>query len=400
MMVKSKIKHFSTALLLVIFSICFSLMIAEASLRILFDPVDYLMASVTSDDILGHKVGPGNGYDSWGFRNKFVPASVSIVAIGDSQTYGISTTRGDSWPGKLQKLMQEDVYNLSLGGYGPVQYHYLLKDKGLRLKPSLVIVGFYFGNDILDAYTMAYTKESWKRLRKSDVVVRNQASAHPNTPSTPRRPKFMGRIRTWLAHNSILYRICVFNFGNMLRFFDVKYSRSDLDPNITIIEAKDSNISTAFRPSERLRVLDLQDPKVQEGLRLTLQLFHGMFDTCRRMGIEFVIVLIPTKESVFAEYIGENEKIRNSNVINKLLSNEREVRYLMKNYFKHYGISYIDVLPDLQDALPTTNPYPTNLDGHLNANGNEITAKAIRNGVNRLKHEAERSRQTSDGVIR
>ena len=68
-----------------------------------------------------------------------------------------------------------------------------------------------------------------------------------------------------------------------------------------------------------------------------------------------------------------------------MLTNERQVSRLIKKYFDLHEIPYIDVLPDLQRALPKTNPYLTCLDGHPNAAGNEIIAKAVRNGLGDLK---------------
>jgi len=381
-MSNSGFKHYVAISILLTLSILISIIMGEGLLRILFDPIDYLQAQLIPDDILGHRVNSYR-YDSWGFRNKAVPASVKVVAIGDSQTYSISTTASDSWPGKLQKLTGQDVYNLSLGGYGPVQYYHLLKERAFQLNPSLVIVGLYFGNDILDAYNIVYTRDYWRHLRRPGFATRVEPSGQISRPATPRGPKFLGRIRNWLAENSILYRVSVFSFGNVFQFLEVKYSHSTIDPDITILENKESQIRTAFRSSEELRALDLQDDKVQEGLRLTRQLFREMHDLCSQRGIEFLVVLIPIKESVFEEYIRENRTIRNSNVISHLLATGREISRMMKSYFNEDGITYIDVLPDLQRALPTTNPYPRNLDNHLNPNGNEIVARAIQKHLKR-----------------
>src|SRR5262249_19883213 len=145
-----KINEFVSALLLLVFSTLISLAIGEIVIRMLVNPGDFLEPYLVDDDILVYKLTPNSsGHDSWGFRNKRVPASAKIVTIGDSQTYGVSASAGNSWPSQLQKLMKEDVYNLSLGGYGPVQYYYLLKNRAIDLRPRIIIVGFYFGNDLL-----------------------------------------------------------------------------------------------------------------------------------------------------------------------------------------------------------------------------------------------------------
>ena len=65
---------------------------------------------------------------------------------------------------KTAKINKQDVYNLSVGGYGPPQYYYLLKSKALKLNPSLIMAGFYFGNDVFDSYKFVYEIDYWKYL--------------------------------------------------------------------------------------------------------------------------------------------------------------------------------------------------------------------------------------------
>lgn len=89
------------------------LMVAEGLLRVIYDPVDYLLPIIEEDALLQHRIPPGSGgHDEWGFRNKSVPRSVDIVAIGDSQTYGISAKRTQAWPAVLGKM----------SGHDPVDY--------------------------------------------------------------------------------------------------------------------------------------------------------------------------------------------------------------------------------------------------------------------------------------
>ena len=117
--------------------------------------------------ILDHVIKPGSGgHDAWGFRNKTVPASTNIVAIGDSQTYGASAAAKDSWPSTLQRISKLSVYNLALGGYGPVQYFHLLTTYATKLKPKIIIVGFYFGNDLLETYRIVHNNKHWQYLRR------------------------------------------------------------------------------------------------------------------------------------------------------------------------------------------------------------------------------------------
>src|SRR5262249_56733925 len=92
-------------------------------------------------------------HDANGFRNRDVPDTTDIVAIGDSQTYGTSVAFDEVWPRVLEKLTSCRVYNMALGGYGPLHYA-ILAESALRFKPRLMLVGIYFGNDFYDNWRM------------------------------------------------------------------------------------------------------------------------------------------------------------------------------------------------------------------------------------------------------
>ncbi|MGH7900884.1 MAG: hypothetical protein ACRENZ_04030, partial [Thermodesulfobacteriota bacterium] len=106
-------------LIVILISLAVSLMTAEGISRIVFDPIDFLKPRRVPDEILTYRIEPGTGaHDRLGYRNKSVPDTAEIVAIGDSHTYGISARASESWPGALGRMTGKKVYNVSLGGYG------------------------------------------------------------------------------------------------------------------------------------------------------------------------------------------------------------------------------------------------------------------------------------------
>jgi hypothetical protein len=109
------------AMLSAVTVICLALL--EGASRLVIDPVDVLVPVLTPDSVLRWRVEPGSaGHDEWGYRNHTVPDDADIVVIGDSQSYGVGASAVDSWPSWLGRLSGRSVYNLSLGGYGPVDY--------------------------------------------------------------------------------------------------------------------------------------------------------------------------------------------------------------------------------------------------------------------------------------
>ena len=174
-------------------SICISILAAEGLARIVLDPVDYLNPTLETDEFLNHRIrGYTGGHDEWGFRNPQRPKSADIVCIGDSLTYGVSALAREFWPADLGRLRKETVYNMALGGYGPIQYLHLMRTMAVKLHPKVVIVGFYFGNDLLDVYNVARFNSKWSEYAHlGDAKVQGPAFIFPRQPG-----KFLGNCAT------------------------------------------------------------------------------------------------------------------------------------------------------------------------------------------------------------
>lgn len=377
------IKKILINILLISISVLFSLLIGEGIIRIFCDPVDYLEPEMISDDILRFKIKPNSaGHDAWGYRNKSIPKKADIVTIGDSQTYGISATASNSWPSYLQKVSQKKVYNLSLGGYGPMEYFYLLQTKALLLNPSAVIVGFYYGNDLSDAYSSVYGVDHWKELRK--IKSETEKQQEQNQIKEVGIVKDMaigdrqigGHVREWLVQHSVLYRMAAFSIGDIFRFMEMKYFYPDKD--ITIYEDKKNNIHTGFNPSRRLNGLNLQNPNVKEGLSISLDIFDKMKQLCLSKNIKFSVVLIPTKETVYGNYVENNTVLKNADAINSLISNERAINTAVKTYFAEHDIKYIDPLDSMKIILNKTPLYPNNIGDHPVKEGYQVIANVVK----------------------
>src|SRR5210317_913473 len=91
-----------------------SFLLSEFVARQIFNPVDYLLPELKDDEYLVHRISSGSGgHDEWGFRNYERPPNADIVAIGDSQTYGISASSDQSWPAHLSKISGQATYNMA-----------------------------------------------------------------------------------------------------------------------------------------------------------------------------------------------------------------------------------------------------------------------------------------------
>ena len=353
-------------------------------MRIRFKPVNYLKPYLVRDDILGHKIQHNSaGHDSWGYRNRIVPKRVDIVAIGDSMTYGVSATADNSWPALLQKYTGKVVYNLSLGGYGPTQYYHLLSNNALKLNPSVVITGFYYGNDLNDTINMVNKSSYWKNFLYNNTHGKNMFVENTGGVSTENvkieedeSHKFMGNMRNLLSHHSVLYRAITFNLVDIARFLEMKFYYGN-KRDLSILDIDKPKIYTGFDPIITLKTENLEDPNIREGINMSLKLFIHMNSICKSNGIRFVVLLIPTKESVHSKYIKGNKSLKNSEIIDTVLNYESIINEFFKEEFKNNNISFVDLLEDLRSAVDKKQIYNSNEDVHPNKYGYEIIARAL-----------------------
>ncbi len=138
-------------LLTLIVSLIISFIILEIGLRNFTSYPSYRV----EHEKLGFVMNPNlSEIDENGFRNKQF-TSVDIVALGDSHTYGYNVSSDNSWPKLLGRKLKNNVYNFGVGGYGILQYQYLLS-KAIELNPKVILLGLYLANDLNDICSMVW----------------------------------------------------------------------------------------------------------------------------------------------------------------------------------------------------------------------------------------------------
>jgi hypothetical protein len=357
-------------------SILVGLVLCEAGVRLVLNPADYLSVDMVTDEVLGAVPTPrtgAGGFDDWGFRNAAVPDTVDIVAIGDSQTYGNTATMDDSWPYVLGRMAGMSVYNMGLGGYGPNQYLHLLKSKALDLKPKMIIVGLSMTDDFDNAFRITYGLDHWAYLRTLGPDEFN-VKTWQFEPTVG----WFKKTRVWLSLHSVTYQI-LFHGPLLGRFqgeLQMRYAKQLYDTT-TSLEVPEKQIKEVFRPEALLNNLNQESKSVREGMRISFDLLRQMDEICRQNGIRFVVVVIPTKEMVFSEYLEHNDAIHLSSVLNRLMANERAARERTFSYLTDASISYVDLLPALKRAAQHQLYNRTATDMHPNRNGYRVYAEAV-----------------------
>ncbi len=356
--------------------------LCELGARLVLRPADYLSVEMVHDDILGAVPSKGTrsgGFDDWGFRNREVPASADIVTLGDSHTYGNTATMEDSWPYALGRLSGQRVYNLGLGGYGPNQYFAVFKSRGFSLKPKLILCGLYMGDDFENAYLITYGLEHWAYLRElpAEKVDYNIWETAPDT-------SWHKPIRLWLSRHSVIYQLVV--HGPLAARFrgegQIK-SASRRDSDAVTLDLPDKHILEAFLPEQIGRRLDQNDPRIREGMRITFKLLKEMADASRQHDVRFMVVVIPTKEMVFSDYLERDPSLPLKDVVQKLLANERVARDKTFAFLTESGIPYVDALPKLKAGVQNQLYARGATDMHPGKNGYYAIAEAVHEALQR-----------------
>lgn len=338
-------------------------------------------------------------HDEAGWRNATRRKGVDVVAVGDSQTWGSEVSREDAWPQIAESISGISFYNIAIGGYGPVQYWQLIDD-ALELEPKTVLVAFYDGNDYYDVFRDVHLSRLEPGIPVTGTEhyreLESQGKLHSDWSATRRARKGAGRAdfldaAGWLDEKLALYQlvrgVVVTVYGPMAApksrvrddFPEYKEVAAGAEPGLLVVW-EDGDLSTIFTPRGRSQAMDLEDDRVKEALRLSLELVDRIQDRVgdqARLGF----VLIPTKELVYAERVAERVRAGGDALhpsYDVLIEREEALRGRLKAHLDARGIPWVDTLASMRASLEAGRaPYGMNWNGHPNPEGDAAIARAV-----------------------
>ncbi|MGD2112128.1 MAG: SGNH/GDSL hydrolase family protein [Gammaproteobacteria bacterium] len=281
---------------------------------------------------------PGNGtsgpHDILGFRNAGIPNTVDIVAIGDSQTYGLGVAFEDNWPSQLTGQLghkQLGVYSMAVGGWAAIQYLDIFA-KAALLKPTVVIVAFYSGNDSLESFAMAYGTSYWAGLRVNPAL---QGSDAPEV--TP--------------------------LLSMKHLWPVTFS---------------DGTEVVFTPRARLDINDSDHPAVHAGFDIMAEAARRIGALARSRDIVVVFTVIPTRELAYARKVSRDRLGAPESYRRLIVMEAGNIERLAVEIRAIPGARYLDLVAPLQAAALAGEPlYPRKWDGHPGRAGYQIIAATL-----------------------
>ena len=292
---------------------------------------------------LGYVLDPNlSDVDENGFRNPSIPERIDIVAIGDSHTQGFNVTAGNSWPSALSRQLNRSVYNAGVGGYGPLQYE-ILVTQALKMQPRQIVVGLYAGNDLGDVVR--------------GIVQRDTAAEIDN------------HFRYGIKYHTALGSAASYFWGQ---------STAAQPPGFAIEHSLNPTFVADRRLRNLLKELDLTDPDISAAFGRTMKIFENIQQRCNNAGVELLVMLLPTRESVYSIAVQREWPPEFALMVEQ----ETLVRTRLQHAMHNVHIRCLDVLPGMVAAVKdTSNVYASYDDGHPLTAGYEAYATAAARAI-------------------
>lgn len=341
-----------------------ALLLAEFAWR-LFGPAATPPARVQLDARLGHVLEPGSaGTDARGFRNASVPDRIDALLVGDSQTWGFGVAARDTFAAQFATATGITTYQMADGSYGPVQYRELVR-RGLALRPRMVVVAFYFGNDFVDAVDYA-ALEGAEDLRAPGIGYELRRETELDGPFAPNWT--MALVDRVLGASRLL--------DAAAGVVKARLRGGMLDTEVGAVPFADDHVPTILRAAYRLPTVDLRGPRMQDALRITRRCLADISADCHAAGARCVLLAIPTKVYCYAlwrQQVGEPIA-----ALHELLRAEGDAREQLFAATHADGLELIDLGPPCVAALAEGTPIwgPTG-DGHLAPPGHLLAARLL-----------------------
>jgi lysophospholipase L1-like esterase len=267
--------------------------------------VGYLFPANTETIVRSSYASFTYGTDAFGFRNSQPwPRRAEIVALGDSITFGYGVDEDKAWTHLVQKSLHGSrIVNLGLPGAAPQQYLRIYETYGIALRPKVLLVGLFPGNDLKDAAEFNAWLSSgaggnydlWRSFRVASPGVQYLLAG-------------------------LLKRSYLFAFLNMLRASGAAYGGG-----VRTISFEDGS-RLSLVPGLIEDLAQRARPEKQE-FRLVMQTLERLQSLAREHGTTPVVLLLPMKEEIYLPLLGKERDFDPSASIREAL-NVRSINYL------------------------------------------------------------------------
>jgi lysophospholipase L1-like esterase len=365
-------------------SIVIALLLAEGILRlfpgILGEELRQIIGANygIADPYIGHLGSPNNALvisgrgfsavhhtDSYGFRNGSPWSErAEIVTLGDSWTYGYGVEDDGAWPAILARAFpQSRIINLGIPGYGPQQYLRVYERFGVKLRPKIVLVGFFTGNDFSDAEIF----DGWLKSGTggNDAVWRE--FGRPTSVSLSLRQPIRNIVSSLYWRGKVL--AAKSSLGNLL-IYSWHRLTWPAPSGMRIFHAPDGTPLELWTWDYRSRAKVARSGNHAFGL--VVDALQRIDSLAKENGAVALIVLQHSKEEVYLPLLSEPSP---------------DLSAPLRAALRERGIAYIDLLDEFRRHAAKGEVLFFETDSHPNARGYALIAELV---ITHLKQHAKR----------
>jgi len=282
-----------------------------------------------------------------GFRTDPVDFFVDAVVVGDS--FGLCfTERADCWVDLLAQQTERGIVNLSQPVTGTTSHYRILRDFGAPLEPPLVIWQF-FGNDFNEDYGLAVYRDEIAPVEPAG----GDSAAAGDTQTA------------WLRANSALYAVLETLFAG--RYLGTPAEEALFIKPHTLRYGPDNEHVLQFGGLYEQQALDMSREANQIGYDLSRGAFQQAQTLIETWGGELVVVLMPTREEVYAHLTAP---VLGDDTIARLAS----ARAAMRDLCTDLDLTCYDPTEDFRELARAGEALYHIDDMHLNPRGNAALA--------------------------
>ena len=313
----------------------------------------------------------------------FMDNKKKILLLGDSFTWS-SSNFNDKWGTLIEKLTSYPVLKCGVGGYGTKQEYIKCKKILQRFNGhiSLIIVGYYVGNDLLDDYlypritvykgylvhkVKLINYQNGKKKIISDKIIKEGLKTYNIFGPLPPNPSNIEKIHAFLKHNSQLYRCLLPRIKKI--FYTI-------------------NIYNILKPDKTyyFHIPFYNYKWIKTAWQNHLKNLYYFKKLSKHNNIKLIFVLIPTKEQVYPDLL------QCRSYYDSLKIDLNRPNLILRHFFKKNNITYLDLLPLFKFYARKSVSCPLNLqkdlywryDCHWNPRGEHLAGLLLSKYL--LKH--------------
>ncbi|MCE5335083.1 MAG: hypothetical protein LLG06_10920, partial [Desulfobacteraceae bacterium] len=273
-----------------------------------------------------------------------------------------------------------------MGGYGPVQYYYLI-DEARKMGAQRIVIAFYLGNDVTDAFGLPNRLEKWAFLRREcetddlppfelcpvPCEIRDPSYWEPDLPTIQLKQSgsVLWTIHSYLRLNSVFYAMA---YESALK--PAVQALFEKSRQITPGSFAPASLGLIFTPSMNLTTLDLRHDHIRCGCKIIRRILALMAQK-QNAREELLFVIIPTRENIYHKRL-KRDGIELPPSFECQVHYEREISRFIAGELRKNGFRFIDVQPQMEEAaLQNRTIYPRSGDHHPSAAGYALIAAQI-----------------------